>query len=81
MENAKRPHGRVGRLPGMGRRGPAGYSWDPREACGAHLFEPVYTGGHPIRTLGDLGTPRRGKAHTRRGQSDSQSNKRWFKFS
>ena len=21
-----------------------------------HLFEPVYTGGHPIHALGDLGT-------------------------
>src|SRR5438270_8999394 len=61
-------------------RGPAGYSWGPREACGDHLFEPVYTGGHPIHALGDLGTPK-GKAHTRRGQSDSLSNKRWFKFS
>src|SRR5207247_2522565 len=35
---------------------PAGYCWDPREACGAHLFEPGYTGGRPIHALGDLGT-------------------------
>src|SRR5438094_91285 len=67
-------------LPKDGHCGPAGYRWGPREACGAHLFEPVYTGGHPIHALGDLGTPR-GKAHTRRSQSDSLTNKRWFKFS
>ncbi len=27
-----------------------------RERRVAHLFEPVYTGGHPIHALGDLGT-------------------------
>ena len=44
------------------------------------LFEPVYTGGRPSRALGDLRTPK-GEAHTPRDQSDSLSNKHWFKIS
>ena len=51
----------------------------PRNRRVAHLFEPVYTGGRPIRALGDLGTPK-GKARTPRGKSDSLTNKHWFKF-
>ena len=58
----------------MGRKkNPATGVWDT-------LFEPVYTGGRPSRALGDLGTPK-GEAHTPRDQSDSLSNKHWFKIS
>src|SRR5438093_13048917 len=31
---------------------------NPTAGVWHHLFEPVYTGGHPIRALGDLGTQR-----------------------
>jgi hypothetical protein len=38
---------------------------NPTAGVWHHLFEPVNTGGLPIRALGDLGTPK-GKAHTPR---------------